>query len=237
MKAHPDVSVAAPPARRWVEYAILIVATLVALEVKRPFGLLANQVLNGHAPPAGAAAYMLGVGELVQLAGVLIACFIHPSTQLPLAPWLERLLRVWPSGRPSPLWRPAAAVIVFVLAYTVVYAMVVAHLGLTSKLGVQLHAPTLPKPVLIRMAMLYPLAALGAAVSEELVYRFALISLLVWLVFLVAPALRRRRTLVLWLVMVAGGLYFGYVHVAENLETVQTGNLVLDVLTTPQSFA
>jgi membrane protease YdiL (CAAX protease family) len=223
--------------RRWVEYAILVVATLAALELKRPFGLLANQVLNGQAPAAGASPYVLSLGEWLQLAAVLLACFVHPGTDLPAAPWLEKLLRMQPRSERTRLWRPALIAILATLAYTTVYSAVVSRLGLTSKLVSQLRAPTLPAPILVKMALLYPFAALGAAASEELVYRFALITLIAGLIWLALPVLKARRRFVLGFAIVVSGLYFGYVHVAENLETVRTGNFALDVLTTPQTFA
>ena len=220
----------------WLEYVILVVATFLAIEAKRQFGLFAHQVFGPPGAPGGSA-FVLSLEEWLQICLVALACLVHWQTRLPAAPWLERKLYGWHEGEKIYVWRPARVAVLLVLAYVAVYAIVVAHLGFTSKLGAQLHSPNLPKPVLVKLAALYPVAAIGAAISEENVYRFAVLSLLVWLIRLAVPRLREQRALGLWLPIVIGGIYFGYVHVAENIETVRTGSMVIDVLTTPQTFA
>lgn len=219
----------------WLEYAILFVLTVAALELKRPFGLLAHQVFG---PPGtgGGSPFALSTGELVQLGFVLVAFAIHRYTGLPASPRLEGALYGWHRDEKLALWRPVLVSILAVLVYVAVYAAVVSHMGLTSKLGSQLHAPNLPKAVVIKMALLYPLAAIGAGVHEEMVFRFGLVSIAFWALLQIVPSARGSK-LWIWLPIVAVGIYFGYVHVAENIETVRTGNIVLDVLTTPQTFA
>jgi hypothetical protein len=220
-----------------LEYAILVIATFLALELKRPFGLLAHQVLGPAGTAPSGAPYALGAFEYVQLAAVLLACTVHQATGLPAAPWLERVLYGWHADEKLRIWLPALAGVLVTLLYTAVYTLIGAQFGLTSKLGAQLHGPTLPHAVIIRLAALYPLAAIGAAISEELVYRFALISLAVAVVYLFLPRARAAPWAVLWPIIVLGGFFFGYVHVVENIETASTGNIALDVLTTPQSWA
>lgn len=219
-----------------LEYAIFFLAAFLALELKRPFGLLAHQVFDPHTAEPGSP-YALGTLEYLQLLVVAIGCAVHRTTDLPAAPWLERVLYRWHAGEKIRIWRPALAAVVVTLFYTALYALLIWHFGLTSKLGSQLHAPNAPRAVLMRLAALYPLAAVGAAISEELVYRFALIGIPVAIVFWLLPRARERRWFALWPIIVLGGLFFGYVHVAENLETVHTGSLALDILTTPQSWA
>jgi hypothetical protein len=221
----------------YLEFAILVVAAFVALELKRPFGLLAHQVLG---PPGAASAgspFALSPLEYLQLVAVLVGCLVNGKTGLPVAPWLERVLYGWHADKKLVIWRSALVGVFITLVYTALYAVVVHHLGLTSKLGTQLHGPTLPRSVVLKLAALYPLAAIGAAISEELVYRFAIISIAVAIVFFLLPRTRTRPWAIFWPIIVLGGLFFGYVHVVENLETVQTGSLALDVLTTPQSWA
>jgi hypothetical protein len=221
----------------YLEYAILVVATFVALELKRPFGLLAHQVLGPPGTAPSGSPFALSTLEYLQLGAVLVGCLVHGRTGLPAAPRLERALYGWRSGGKLLIWRPALIGVLVTLLYTALYALVVHQFGLTSKLGTQLHGPTLPRSLVVKLAALYPLAAIGAAISEEIVYRFALISIAVAIAFFLLPRARTRPWAVLWPILVLGGLFFGYVHVVENLETVQTGNLALDVLTTPQSWA
>src|SRR5437763_312265 len=40
-----------------------------------------------------------------------------------------------------------------------------------------------------------------------------------------------------WVPVVIVGLYFGYQHVIENIEALRTGNMLLDVLVAPQTWA
>jgi hypothetical protein len=222
--------------RPWLEYAILLVATFLALELKRQFGLFAHHVFDPEANQAGSA-YSLSVAELAQLASVFLACIVHSRTSLPAAPSLERRLYGWHAVDKIYVWRPALIGTALAMAFTAAYSFAISHLGFASKLGSQIHGSSLPQPVLIKLALLYPLAAIGAAISEETVYRFAAFVIFLWLIFLVVPGARLRRTPVLAVAIVLGGLYFGYVHVAEDLETVRTGSLVIDVLTTPQTWA
>jgi hypothetical protein len=222
----------------YLEYAIFVVATLGALELKRPFGLLAHQVLGPPGTAPSGSPLALSLLEYLQLVAVLLGCLVfRRDAGLPAAPWLERLLYGWHAGERLLIWRPAIVGVVVTLFYTALYALAAHHFGLTSKLGTQLHGPTLARAVVLRLVALYPLAAIGAAISEEMVYRFALITIAVAIVFFLLPHARARPWTVFWPIIVLGGFFFGYVHVVENLETVQTGNLVVDVLTTPQSWA
>jgi len=219
----------------WLEYAILVAATFLALELKRQFGLFAQHVFSPKLVQSGSP-YALSLAEWSQVGAVLAACAVHAWTGLPGAPWLERKLYGWHASEKIHVWRPALVTMLLVMAYTAVYSVVISHLGFSSRLGSQLHGGSLPQAVLVKLALLYPTAAIGAAISEETVYRFAVLSLFLWLVFLV-PAVRARRNLAIAAGVILGGLFFGYVHVAENLETVHTGSLFVDVLTTPQSLA
>lgn len=221
--------------RLWFEYGILFVACFAALELKRPFGILAHQVLGPPGTQGGAS--WISVGEILQLAAVLVAFVLHKRTELPAAPWLEKLLGLARAGERRRLWRPALLTILALMVLTVGISVAASGFGLSSKLGSQLHAPNLPRAILIKMAMLYPLAAVGAAVSEEIVYRFAAIVVLVWLALLVAPRASPRGLLRFWLPIAISGLYFGYIHVAENIEALRTGNLLLDILIAPQTWA
>lgn len=222
--------------RRWIEYAILFLACFAALELKRPFGILAHQVLGPPGAKGGVA--WISLGEILQLAAVLVAFTMHKRSELPAAPWLEKLLGIAKPGERRRLWKPALLTILGIVALTIVISLAAAGFGLSaSKLGAQLHRPNLPRPILIKMALLYPLAAIGAAISEEIVYRFAAITILVWLVLLVAPKASPRGILRFWLPILISGLYFGYIHVAENIEALRTGNLILDVIIAPQTWA
>lgn len=219
----------------WGESAILLIAAVGGYAVKLPFGLLANRYL---APPGTPTGFTLWGFALMaaQLAAVVAGLAVYKRIPLPGAPWLERRLGRGQAVR-RPLWRPALIGVLICLLVTVIVSVVASHLGVGSKLGGQIRAPSLPRPVLITLAALYPFTTVGAALSEEMVYRLGLISVLIWLVVRARPDARPRGVLLLWLPIALVGLLFGYVHVAENIEAVQLGGPIVSTLIAPQTWA
>jgi hypothetical protein len=221
----------------WAESIIIFIAGFLAYELKRQFGLFAHQVFhirqNGPEPWLG-----FGAHEIFSLATVLFALVIYQHTNLPNAPWLERRLY---GGRATEkkirIWRPALLATVLTLAIALALSVVSAHLGHPDKLFSTLKGPSLPHDVQVKLWTMYPLAVVGAPIDEEIFYRFGLVSVIVWLLLQLKRDANPRGLLLLWLPIVIVGIYFGYAHVAENLETVQTGNIYLSILIAPQTWA
>jgi hypothetical protein len=219
----------------WGESAILLIAAIGGYAIKLPFGLLANRYLAAPGTPTGFTAWGLVLMAL-QLIAVVAGLAVYKRIPLPGAPWLERRLGRADAVR-RPLWRPALIGVLICLLVTIVVSVAAAHLGAGSKLGSQIRAPSLPRSVLVTLAALYPFATIGAALSEEMVYRLGLISVLIWLFVQLWPRAKASGVLLFWLPVILVGLLFGYVHVAENVEAVQLGGPIISTLIAPQTWA
>jgi len=219
----------------WRESAILLVAAAFGYVIKLPFGLLANRLFS-HTTSGGFTTW--GYATLaLQLAAVVAGLAVYRRVRLPGAPWLERRLYGAGATEKRPIWRPALGGMALAMAITVAVAIASAKFGLTSKLGQQFHAPNLSQAMLVKLALLYPFAAVGASLSEEAVYRLGLVTVFVWFASSISLEWRGRDVLRLWIPIVLVGSLFGYVHVAENLETVQVGGPVISTLIAPQTWA
>ena len=219
----------------WGESAILLIAAIGGYAIKLPFGLLATRYLAPPGTPTGFTTWGFVLMAL-QLMAVAAGLAVYKRIPAPGAPWLERRLGSVDAVR-RPLWRPALIGVLICLLVTAVVSALATHLGAGSKLGGQIHAPSLPRTVLITLAALYPFTTIGAALSEEIVYRLGLISVLIWLFVQIRPRASPSGVLLLWLPVVLVGLLFGYVHVAENLEAVQLGGPIISTLIAPQTWA
>lgn len=221
----------------WAESVILFLAAFAAYELKRQFGLFAHQVfkLGGNARE-----YFLGMGmnEIVILALLVLALLVYQRTSLPNAPWLERLLyRDKAEKKEIRIWRPALVATLITLGIAAVLAVGGSFFGHSDKLFSTLHSPTIPRATMIKLWSMYPLALFGAPIEEEITFRMGLVTLLVFALQLVLPKANPRGLGRMWIPIILVGIYFGYVHVAENLETIQTGNLALSLLIAPQTWA
>ena len=221
----------------WTESILLFAAAFLAYELKRQFGLFAHQVFkiggSGPEPFLG-----LGGNEIFALASIIGGLAVYQYTNLPNAPWIERLLyREHAEKKDIRIWRPALLATLLTLAVAAVLAVISASLGHHDKLFSSLHSPQIPRAMMIKLWSMYPLALFGAPVDEEMFFRLGLISILVFVLARALPRADKRGLIVLWLPIVLTGIYFGYVHVAENLETVQTGNIFLTLALAPQTWA
>src|SRR5258708_5152010 len=89
------MSIATPAARGpslWLEYGLVLVAGVAGFAMKMPFGLLLPQIMGMPIVHANALA-ALASNQAVQIAiAALLAALVHRGTNLPAAPWLERIL-------------------------------------------------------------------------------------------------------------------------------------------------
>jgi hypothetical protein len=215
----------------------LFAANFLAYELKRQFGLFAHQVFH-LASDAHDAWLGLGSNEIFTLATVIVGLAVYQRTGLPNSPWLERVLyRERAEPKPVRIWRPALLATGLILAIAAALFFVSASLGHSDKLFSTLHGQSIPHATLVKLWTMYPLALFGAPIEEETFFRLGLVSTLVFVLARLAPRADRRGVLLLWVPIVLVGIYFGYVHVAENLETVQTGNIYLSTLIAPQTWA
>lgn len=222
----------------WVESVILLFAAFLAYELKRQFGLYAHRVF-GLSSVTHEAWLGLGTQELMALAAVVLGLAVYQHTALPNAPLLERWL-YRDQAKPKealPIWRPALIATALTLAIAALLNVIAAHLGHADKLFSTLHSKSIPHATLVKVWAMYSIALVGAPIEEEIHFRLGLVSILVWLLALAWPRADRRGVRLLWIPIILVGIYFGYAHVVENLETAQVGNIYLSTLIAPQTWA
>jgi membrane protease YdiL (CAAX protease family) len=112
-----------------------------------------------------------------------------------------------------------------------------AQFGVRSPLGAKLDLSGLPQATATKLLLLYPGAVVGAALSEEVLFRFGILSILSWLTWMVVPKNGAYKALVFWLPIVLQALVFGWGHVHEGLLQLAVGGTALQVIIAPQTWA
>jgi hypothetical protein len=220
-----------------LEYGILLVVGVCGYSLKRPFGVLLHHIV-GLPVSTGYSIRDLLTSQAVWItAAVLLASLVHRRTSLPVAPWVERRLYGMHRDRKIRIWAPGLLGALISLVLGCVAFFVAAHFGVSSPLGGKLDFSSLPNAVAIKLAMLYPAGAVGAAFSEEVLYRFGITSIIAGLLCLVVPKWKDHKVFGFWLPILASALVFGYVHVREGLVALPAGDTALQLMISPQTWA
>ena len=224
--------------RMLILYGVVLAIGIAGLEIKRPFGLFLFHLMGKQTGASPHTTIEWLMTDPVTISVMVIACFFHPRSGLPLIPRLERLLfRDARTGPPPRVFKPGflggfVSVGVFVVSQC--YQLIThTQMPLASKLS----SGAIPRSALIKLALLFPLAFVGAAMSEEVACRFGLMSILMGLMSFAAPRGRSPNNAVaFWIANIAQGLWFGYIHVAQGVVASQGGSLPYELATSPQTW-
>lgn len=225
------------PSYPWLEYVILLVAGIVGYEMKMPFGHLLYRIMGKPIPAFHSFSDLMHSQLFEIIVVVIFASLIHRRTGLPAAPWLERALYRTPRYGEKQLWLRG---VLEGLAYfgLIAIAMVVfAQFGVSSPLGTKLNFSSLPQGTAGELLLRYPGAVVGAALSEEVLFRFGMISILAWLTWMVVPKKGGFKAFGFWLPIVLQALLFGWGHVHEGLLQLAAGGVLLQVIIAPQTWS
>ena len=215
-----------------LEYVLVVVAGVLGFAMKMPFGLLLHQIMGmpvSHASPLSAIASNQGLQITI---AAVCAAVVHRTTGLPCAPWLERVLyRMHKDDRLRILLRGLLGGLACLLVGGGV-RFVAARFGIVAPLGTKLGATSLSHAIAMKFALLYPPTALGAALSEEVLYRFGILTLLVWLAARLTAS-RPTQTIV-WAAIVLQAVLFAYAHVSEGIMHLPFGGIAVQLLIAPE---
>lgn len=222
---------------RWLEYGILLAAGLAGYEMKKPFGLLLHRIMDVANPPAHSLIGIASNQGLQILVIVALACLVHRRTSLPAAPWLERVVYGEHRGERIRVWVPGLLGALATLLLGGAILFVAGRFGIVRPLTTRVHTAGLSHAIADRLALLYPPAAVGAALSEEVMYRFGLFTILAWLISRVVPARGRWKIAGLGIALVVQALVFGLAHVQEGITQLPVGGMAVQVIVAPQTWA
>jgi hypothetical protein len=222
--------------RLLITYAIIVAIGALGVLSKQQFGMFLFKVMGKqNTGPQTWVQWLMSDWVLVGVAA--LACVVHRYSGLPGAPRIEWLLskETRPAAKP-PIWRPgligAAICLTIFVASQIYQTLTGTSAPLTAK------AATFPHDVMIKLAALYPLAFVGAALSEEVCYRFGLLSLMMGLMSLLGFGGRRRSfNAAFWTANILQAAWFGFAHVQQGIVASQAGGLLWQTAIAPQTWA
>lgn len=225
----------APLSSRRLEYTLIGVAGLAGYFMKVPLGMLLHHIMGIHDVQKGVLAELVGNGAVQIALVVMLASLVHRSTGLPADPWLERVLYGLNKERKIWIFVPgllgALAAMLAVGALRHVAGLI---FGVDLPLEARLHAVSLSHATAVKMALLWPQTALGAGLSEEVLYRFGLLTIFAWVFQRLLPATPRFRLVALSLATLLQALFFDYAHVSEGMLQLPVGGMALQIAIAPQ---
>ncbi|MGH8320236.1 MAG: CPBP family glutamic-type intramembrane protease [Steroidobacteraceae bacterium] len=210
--------------------------------LKAPFGVaLARYVGKPGANSSHTWLQWLVSGQwsgLILLAG-LGGLLLYGSSGLRASPLLERLMfRNARQGARPIGWRPGLIAGVVSLLVGVIISAIRGFVTPANHrprtLGV--HAS---HAVAMHLIALWPSGVVGAALSEEVVFRFGAIATLMGLLsFVHLRGWRPSTNVIFWIANIAQGAWFGFVHVHEGLVVSSLGyGVLLAIAIAPQTWA
>jgi len=219
--------------RPWLEYLVLFAVALVGLEIKKPFGLVLHHIMR--TPEQAPSVYTWLSGDVVSLALVVLGCLLHARSALPAAPWLEKRFFKGPQG-PLSIWQPGIQAGFICIGLFFVSQLVQTQMGIAMPLGAQMNSGAVSQGDVMRLAASFPLAVIGAPLSEEMVFRFAILSILLGLASFARPGPVAQVAL-FWGANLAQALWFGFGHVHEGLVAGHAESVILATITAQQTWA
>jgi membrane protease YdiL (CAAX protease family) len=218
-------------------YATVFAIGLAGLLIKMPFGLFLFHVM-GKQPLHPHTLFEWLMTDYTALGIVVVACFLHRFSGLPLAPRLERFFSREARADPkSPMWWPGVAGAGVTLMIFVVSQVYQVMSGAAIPIASKLDTHSIPHGELITLAMLFPLAFIGAPLSEEVFYRFGFLSVLMGLMSFVKLGGRNpNNAIAFWIANVMQGAWFGFIHVQQGIVAAQHGSLAFQIAVAPQTY-
>ena len=224
--------------RRLIIYLVLIAACAAGLLLKRPFGVLLFQIMGKAASaPRTPLQWLMGEGGWVAI--VAVGLLLHHRSGLPAAPGLESLIFRDAVGAPRrAIWLAGLVGALISLAIFIASRAYETITGVPAPLTVKLSMGAIPHAEAMKLVALYPLGVVGAALSEEMIFRFGLMSALMGMMSWVRAGGRDPNDAwAFWVANIAQAAWFGFGHVAQGLLTSQSGGLALATLTAPQTWS
>lgn len=214
------------PRRRYILWVVIIAIGAAGIAIKEPFGLFMMHVMGIPVPGNQSIAQFFLHSEWGWLILAAIGTFIFwQYSGLRSAPFLERLLfRDTRTAARPPIWRPA---LIAALVCTLFFAAFQIA-GLTPPLVSKMGLGHISHADQTKLFMLYPLADIGAALSEEVIYRFGIIATLMGLLALVRVSGKNPTNAVaFWVANIIQAAFFGFIHVQQGAVTAQIGSIWL----------
>ena len=214
--------------RPYIIWALIFALGALGIALKEQFGLFMMHVMGKPAPGPQSITQFLFTSEWGWLFWAATgALLFYQRAGLKPAPVLERLL--FPDTRTCPrprVWIPA------LLGGLVCTAFFAVHLafGFKAPLTQQMGAGHMAHADQVKLMMLYPLALIGAPISEEPLFRFGVMATLMGILSFIRRGDTSTKSVVFWVANIAQALFFGFVHVQQGAVTSQSGGLFLQTL-------
>src|SRR5215469_3179647 len=219
--------------KSWLEYLVLFAIAFVGLELKKPFGLVLHHIMGRPESPPSLYSWLSG--DAASLLLVALACLLHSRSGLPAAPWLEKQFFKGPQG-PLTILGPGLRAALVCAGIFAISQFVQAQIGIAVPLGTQINSGIVSHGDMVRLLAAFPLAVIGAPLSEEMTFRFAILSILLGLASFARPG-PTTRIILFWSANFLQAFWFGFGHVHEGLVAGHGSSILLATLTAQQTWA
>jgi hypothetical protein len=218
----------------WREYVVIVLVGLAGYAMKKPFGLLLHHIM-GIVDAASHSLLGWASDQGVQIFVVaILASLVHRYTTLPAAPSLERLLYGMHKDRKLRIWLWGLAGFVACIIVAGGIRFVGAKFGVVAPLASKLDLSGLTAAQAHRLLFLYPQTAIGAGLSEEVLYRFGLLTLFAWALSGILPA--KHASYAVAAAVILQAILFGYAHVSEGIMQLPVGGTLMQVAIAPETW-
>ena len=226
--------VEATSSSRWMEYLLIGITGLAGYAMKVPLGMLLHHIMGMHDVQRDTLSTLVGNGAVQIAVVVTLASLVHQESGFPAAPLLERHL--YGLHKDRKLWILVPGLLSALAAMVVVGVMrhIAGLFGIDLPLESKLASVSLSHATAMKLALLFPQTALGAGLSEEVLYRFGLLTIFAWLFGRLLPATPRFKIAGLALAVFLQALFFAYAHVSEGLLQLPVGGLLMQMIVAPQ---
>ena len=221
--------------RPYIIWAIIIAVGALGIALKEQFGLFMMHVLGKPAPGPQNMWQFLFKSEWGWLClAALGSLLFYQYAGFKPAPALERLLFRDTRKLEKPrIWLPA---LLGGLVCTLFFAVHLA-LGFQAPLTQQMGAGHMAHADQVKLMMLYPLALIGAPISEEPLFRFGVMMTLMGILSFVRRGDNSTNFAIFWIANIVQAAFFGFVHVQQGAVTSQAGGLLLQTLISPPTWS
>jgi len=218
-------------------YLPIFLVGAAGLVIKRPFGLFLFHLVGQPGSGSETAIQWL-FSDRVALTAIAAACLLHRYSGLPAAPRIERLFARTPTTPASPVLWPGLAAALICLLLSVASQIYQTFWGTPMPITGVINAGGLSHADMLRLMELWPLGVVGSALSEEVVYRFAALSVLMGVMsFLRVGGREPNNGLAFWIANLLQAVWFGFGHVEEGLVAPQAGGLLFQTAIAPQTYS